>query len=500
MTLALACLVVAGSACAIVQTNEVGPPHANTSPATATDKPQSIDPPVIPSNIFETLKAPADAHAELCANDGQHPAFPDDADLITKSFCQDAKPGGQVPAPTGLADLLKLLGLDFKDPNGQNGAGGNPGFALLAHSSALTARKVTTITPTAFVFTPPPADGSKPKGFVFLAYDPGEQFVEVASHDPTADKVNFYLVLFDKECTHAPGGCTNADLLTSHLVTGWSNVRIYESETALNNTIADCKQCHVPNDKDAPILRMQEIAQPFTHWMSASTSGGKALLTDFHAAHGTAEDYGPIPAGLVDKSDPSKMAQMVTLAGFGKQPNAFASAAIENEVSRSANKQPLVNVPLGKSATWQAAYDAAVGGQFIAAPYHDVKVTDPTKLSAMSNAYKAWLGGTAKDLPDVRDVFLDEGLRDMGFAPKKALNGRQLLVQMCQQCHNQALDQTLSRALFNVDQLDAMTRKEKDVAIDRLRMSLDTRLRMPPALFRTVTADEIELMVEELKK
>ena len=65
---------------------------------------------------------------------------------------------------TSLAELLVQLGLDFKDPNGGNGVGGNPAFALLGHSSALTARKVTTLTPTAFVFTPPPDDGSTPVG------------------------------------------------------------------------------------------------------------------------------------------------------------------------------------------------------------------------------------------------------------------------------------------------------------------------------------------------
>ena len=47
-------------------------------------------------------------------------------------------------------------------------------------------------------------------GFVFLAFDPGETFVEVASHDPTADSVNFYLVLFDKDCTQRPAAARTA--------------------------------------------------------------------------------------------------------------------------------------------------------------------------------------------------------------------------------------------------------------------------------------------------
>lgn len=474
--------------------NMVVPPHQQQV------APDKIHAPIIPANTFEILNGPDDAHKELCANDGMHPNFPNDADLITKVFCQDLVPGGSIPQPQGLGDLLKLLGLDFKDPNGGNGTGGNPGFALLGHSSALTARKVTSITPTAFVFTPPPADGSKPSGYVFLAFDPGEEFVEVASHDPTLDEVNFYLVQFDKDCNNQPGGCTPTDLLTQNLTTGWSNVREYESSTALNNTITDCRQCHAPVDANPQILRMQEISAPFTHWFKSDTPGGQALLADFHAAHGTTEDYGPIPAALIDKSDPSLMAQMIKQAGFGNQPNAFDSATIEAEVQAMAPAQPMVNSPMGWSQTWQTAYDQAAAGFFIATPYHDVKVTDPAKLAKMTDVYQQWLAGAVTEIPDIRDIFLDDGLRDMGFAPKLGSSGHQLLVQMCQQCHNANLDMTISRENFLVDQLDQMSRAEKDLAIERLKLPDDTRLAMPPVLFRTITDEERQLMIEELKK
>jgi hypothetical protein len=455
-------------------------------PQHAVDAPEQIHLPMIPENAFETLNGPADAHTELCANDGMHPHFPDDADKITAAFCQDLKPGGKMPTPSSLAELLTLLGLDFKNPNGENGTGGNPAFAMLGHSSALTARKVTTLTPTAFVFTPPPDDGSKPKGYVFLAFDPGEQFVEVASHDPTVDSVNFYLVRFDQACT--AGGCAPTDLLTSRLVTGWSNVREYESSTSLNNTIADCRQCHAPNNSAPQFLRMQENSPPFTHWFSADTDGGRALYQDFHKAHPDGEDYGPIPGAQVGKSDPSKMAKMIELAGFAQQPNAFPSQAVEDEEQQA-----------GWSWSWKTIYDAAVGGQFIAAPYHDVKVTDPTKLAQAASAYQGWLNnGTA--ISDIRDIFFDDGLRDMGFAPKKGLDGRGLLVEMCQQCHNANLDMTITREQFLVDQLDQMSRAEKDLAIQRLQKPDDTRLAMPPVLFRTITDAERQLMIGELQK
>jgi hypothetical protein len=464
--------------------------------------PSSVEAPVIPNDAFQTLNPPLAAHQELCANDGMHPQFPNDADRITKMFCQDLVPGGAIPNVHGLADLQALLGLTFADPsaNGGNGTGGNPGFALLGHSSALTARKVSSITPTAFVFTPPPPAGAKPSGYVFLAYDPGEQFVEVASHDPTADSVNLYIVLFDLPCNSAPGGCTNVDLLTPALTKGWSNVRVYESETALNDTIADCRQCHAPHDADPQILRMQENTPPFTHWFSSSTDGGKALLADFHAAHGTAEDYGPIPAALIDKSDPALFAQMVAQAGFADQPNAFDSAKIEAEVAASSPGQPMINVPRGASATWKARYDAAEAGQFIAAPYHDVKISDPDKLARMTAAYQDWQAGRATTLPDIREVFLDAGLAEMGFAPTAGASGKQLLVEMCQQCHNANLDPMVSRDKFLVDKLDTMSRAEKDLAIERLDPNLTSRLRMPPTLFKSVTPAERQAMIDELRK
>ena len=66
------------------------------------DTPAQIHAPIVPGNAFATLNAPAAAHTELCTPDAQHPNFPDDADMLTKVFCQDLKPGGVMPTPHGL--------------------------------------------------------------------------------------------------------------------------------------------------------------------------------------------------------------------------------------------------------------------------------------------------------------------------------------------------------------------------------------------------------------
>ena len=71
---------------------------------------------------------------------------------------------------------------------------------------------------------------------------------------------------------------------------------------------------------------------------------------------------------------------------------------------------------------------------------------------------------------------------------------------MCQQCHNAHLDPTISRDKFLVDQLDQMSRAEKDLAIERLDPKLTSRLRMPPTLFKTITDDDRQAMIDELQE
>ena len=252
---------------------------------------------------------------------------------------------------------------------------------------------------------------------------------------------------------------------------------------------------------DPLILRMQEIDAPHTHWFSQTTLGGTALLADFHAAHGTQEDYGAIPAGLIDQSNPDLMAAFITAAGFGTQPNAFPSSAIQTEVASTAPEQPSVNVPIGSSPTWTGIHQQAAAGAFISVPYHDVKVTDSDKLAMMTDMYASCRTGAIPELTgDIRDVLLTEGFADMGFAPDPGMTGSAMLVQQCQQCHNSRLDPSLSRERFLVDQLDQMSRAEKDLAITRLTTPVDTRLTMPPPLFRLPSQADRDAMIAELKK
>jgi mono/diheme cytochrome c family protein len=403
-------------------------------------------------------------------------------------------------------ELETLLGLGFQDPNGQNGVGGNPAFAILGHSSSLVSRFVSAINPRAILFTPLPPAGTTPSGYVIVAFSRGDSFAEVIAHDATTNALVLYLVRFQNRCTGADGGCIPADRLLPGTEKDWQSMTSYES-TALGDTILDCHQCHQPvyNNGYGPlILRMQEATPPYTHFFSSSTLGGKALLADFHAAHGTTEDYAGIPASMIDKSDPQLLDQLIARAGFS-QPNAFDSAAIEAEVQASAPSQPGVNWPMGASATWSSIYAQARVGDQIAVPYHDVKVTDPDKLGAASALYRTVQSGQAPPgaLTDIRDVLLAPGARDMGFAPAAGSSGADLFVQICQQCHNSRLNTQLSRGNFNVELLVSgqLRPAENQVAVGRLSITDPTDpLMMPPPLLRTLTPSERQSMITFLEK
>ena len=500
----LVCLVAAAAALAACSSADIGgvaSPGDGTIPTTddgsdgpttsSGGSPGSSTAPPEPTldDVFKSLKSGEDQRKELCARGGTN--------RLTQALC-----GATPPRIASLADLQGALGLAFANPNqtgrNQNGQNGNPGFVLSGHSSSLVARYTSAINPRAIVFTPNAANN-----LVALGFLRGEQFAEVVARDPSqGGALRFFLVAFRQACNDAPGGCKPGELLTPAIETNWTSVTVYE-DVDIKNTIFDCTQCHQTAGTSTPkMLRFQELQNPWTHFFRDNTPGGQALLADYHAAHGRAEGYGPIPANQIDSSDPARLEQLVRNAGFATQPNEFPTSRIEQEVRQSAPSQPNNNTTPGKSTTWQGLYAKFAAGQAIAPPYHDVKVTDPTKLSAMTTAYQQFLGGQldAAKLPDIRDVLLAEGAVDMGLAPKPGLDGKGLLVQMCQSCHNPNLDQGISRARFDVTKLDSMSRGEKDAAIARLRLSSTNPLKMPPSRFRAMNDAEIGLVEAELKR
>jgi hypothetical protein len=426
-----------------------------------------------------------------------------DKDKVSLTFCVT-----NPPTLTGLKDLQTVLGLNFTNPQGGNGTGGNPAFTLTGHSSSLVMRNVTSINPRALIFTPNVTVPNPTSPYTAMGFTRGEEFVEIMSFDPSQGQLNAYLVVFKKAC-NLTNTCTWFDLETPEVEKNWVSYSVYEDSGAgdpTGNTMLDCQQCHQQGGTSAnPILRMQEITSPFTHFFSSKTEGGSALLSDFHGAHGTNEDYAGIPAAMLDQSDPSLLAALVTNAGFGTQPNAFPSATIEAEVKASSPLQPSDNIVAGLSATWQMLYNGFVAGLFIAPPYHDVKITDPARLAAMTKAYQDAVAGVIapEKMPDIRGAFTTDpkALADMGIHIQQGLTDpMKILTNACIQCHNSNLDQTISRSNFNVQTFANMSRAEKDIAVLRINLPVGALGTMPPTRFRELLPTERALLTAFLQQ
>ena len=69
---------------------------------------------------------------------------------------------------------------------------------------------------------------------------------------------------------------------------------------------------------------------------------------------------------------------------------------------------------------------------------------------------------------------------------------------MCARCHNDALDQSVSRARFNAGDLASLGAEQKTRVIERLRLPATSPLKMPPARFGSLSTAEIASVAEAL--
>lgn len=431
-------------------------------------------------------------------------------DRVRTAFCNAN------PAITSLTQLQTAIGLAFptnpapgRNNNGNPGNG--PAFAISGHSSSLVLRSVSAINPRAILFTPP--TGNRIPGFVAMGFVRGDQFAEIIAHDPTSGILDFYLARFTQAC-NATNSCTPGNLLTPAVESNWTTFQIYD-ETDLKNTIVDCTQCHqTGGPATTRILRMQELTDPWNHWFRDNRQGGQALITDYQAAHSrnnVTEGYAGIPGAMISSSDPALLEDLIRDNGFGNQPNQFNSGNIQNQVNQTPGQPQNNNVP-GTSATWNTIFNRAVLGQAIPVPYHDIKVTESSTLATMTAAYQNFLANpaTAGTLPDLRNVFKTSRLFEIaGIAARPGLDGPGIVTEMCTQCHNSRLDQTITRARFNVN-LAAMSNlvggvligaardTEIGVAITRLSLPAEDVRRMPPETLKTLSAAEINLVTTYL--
>ena len=466
-----------------IATPEIPDPPEN--PPRPRPKPRPTD-----HNVFKNLPKTEGQRKILCSRKK--------SDKLREFYCSK-----EAPKITSLEDIQKLLGIAFTNRNNpgkeNNGEGGNPSFTLTGHSSSLVARFTTPINPRAIIFSP--SNRARPNpNYVAMGFLRGEQLVEIVANDPRTGIASFFLLVFEQACNKAEKGCLPGDLLTPKIEKNWENVTIYEDED-LKNTIADCMQCHQPDGPGTKkVLRMQELLEPWSHFLVDDREGGQALIRDYFLAHDNTEDYAGIPGSHISSSDPEDLENLIIGNGFREDNNIFDTGNISNEVRASNPLQPGNNQQAGISATWLELYERAVRGDIIGIPYHDVKVSDQDKLEKMALEYRLVMTGQkpTHKLPDIRQTFKKD--RNLGFRVKEGLSGKGIITQACRQCHNSRLDQTISRSRFNVDLLDTMSREEKETAILRLKLPPEDLKAMPPRRFRDLDERERNLAVRELQK
>jgi hypothetical protein len=403
-------------------------------------------------------------------------------DAVRDVFCDSIRPN-----ITGLYDLELALGLQTQPST--HGVTYHNHPILLGHSTALSGHLTSPINPRAFFV------GDD----IVLAFQRGAQRAEVAALDRERERFNFYLFRFSQACNIAATGCSHADMFTARIEAEWQSVTLEDDED-LKNTTLDCRQCH-QRGRRAPGLLMRELESPWTHFFDsipASTGDspgvrGSDLLRDYMAAHGS-EPYAGVDVENYPTIAPFALERLVGRS----QPLVFDTRAIEAErwpkdrESYAATPQP--------SATWERAFAAFRRGEQLALPYLEVRATDPAKQARLSAAYRAHASGSLHaDLPDLADVFPDaEAVRArIGLQTEPGASAVETLIQACGPCHNAALDQSVSRARFNID-LSRLAPDEIENAVERLERDPTDPLVMPPVDGRQLTAAARERLIAYL--
>jgi hypothetical protein len=438
-----------------------------------------------PDAEVESHVDPSDARPEFCDRPG--------GDAVRSVFCADEQ-----PSVGSLEDLMTLVKSNVATTGGNEDSGAGPEtplgtiryVALLGHSTALAGHLVSPINPRAIVL----GQGT------LLAYQRGVQRVELVTYTQDGTGVHFYLVTFEQACNARKGGCSHGDLYTPRIETDWTHVAIRDEED-LKNTPLDCRQCH-QRALDRGALLMRELESPWTHWffpphteITVPGVNGTALSQDYLDAKGD-EPYGGFP---VDKV--SLIAPFVLQTTVGpSQPLMFNAPQISSErYPYGPDGYPAEAQP---SPTWERGYEAFKRGEQLALPYLETRATDPEKQAQLTAAYQRYRAGeiSADELPDLSDIFPDDpSVRArIGLQTEPDATPVETLVHGCGSSHNDVLDQTISRARFNVD-ISRLDRAELDTALKRLQLPRSAPGAMPPPEARQLDRGARERLIEFLE-
>lgn len=431
--------------------------------------------------------APPDAKLEGATDNGESRAdWPATCERGGDNVVLDVFCGA---APAAIADLESLqgaLGL-VPDPPAYGT------FAtLLAHSTALSGRLVSPINPRAILL----GNG------VAMAFQRGVQQVELAVRSRKGGAPQFYLVTFEQACNGQRDGCTPGDLFTPRIEHDWRDVALLDAED-LKNTPSDCRQCH-QRGLAQPVFLMRELLDPWTHFFGGESEqrvlglpGVQAadLVQDFRDAHGD-EPY----AGLTRAGVRSALALFLQTSVDYPQPLYFDVGRIFAERWPQADNG-YSDTP-ERSPTWDRAYAAFKRGEQLALPYFAGRATDPDKQAALSKAYARYRAGelSEAELPDLSDIFPDDPQvrAEIGLQSEPGAEPADALIQACGACHNDVLDQTLSRARFNID-LARMSRAQRELAAERIALPDDDDKAMPPREARQLDPSARKALIDYLQ-
>lgn len=385
-------------------------------------------------------------------------------DRFAKSLCPES---GAPPEIRKLADLQTLAWISPLD---------SP-FALTAQSTSSVARSTTVLNPRAIFY---PAAGSGDP-YTFLGFARGDGFAEVIALDPETNEPNFYFIRYLRACDP---DCSLAERFSPESETGWEEVSVYD-DIDLHDTALDCLMCHQPDGTGTRrILRMQELSDPWTHWLKRGTAS-EPLLDTFLGSH-PGESYAGIPFDSIDASNPASLEFFMFQSGHSGQPNEYPSATVEAE---------------GRGPAWLALHATAIAGEAISPPYWDVSPFDPVKVADASIRYRDVQSGArpASDMPDLADLFLESAYPDLGFtAANEALTGADVVRHRCGICHNGKFP-GIRRNNFDVnDYPAALSSDMRALVLERIRLPASDRHRMPPVLFSDLTETHIGMIEADL--
>jgi hypothetical protein len=445
-------------------------------------------PPVAGDEFHVSTPLPGEAEVSeskrpgLCAREG--------ADFVRDVFCAE-----QRPSLRSLADLRHALRLGGGSPSeGETSklTDKPTQHVFLTHSTALSGQLVSPINPRMFAL------GSD----VVLAFNRGIQQVELAVRDRDSQRVKFYLLRFEQACSTDAHGCSPGDLYTPSIEADWTRVALQDDEE-LKNTPSDCRQCHQRGVAE-PLLLMRELEGPWTHFFSPAATGtstfpepaGTDLLRDYLLAKGD-EGYGGVPTNDLRMTIGFTLQSLVDAV----QPLVFEGAVISNE--RWPWSPEGYPPEAQRSATWDAEYAAFKRGERLSLPYFAPRATDADKQSQLTAAYRSFQNDElgADELPELSDIYPDDPQvrAEIGLQTEPGATPAQLLIQACGSCHNDVLDQTISRARFNVA-LGRIGAAERELAIARIHLPRAAAGAMPPLGTRQLDVDARTRLVEYLKR